>query len=146
MYSEHVFLDKGICEGKLASVNEALTSNKSTRQEVIYSIRNVIFIHKTQDHQQEVTSFSYTLECMNEPNMSAFSRNGVRIWNSLPNNFCQMPKTKFKCNIHNLLLQELTEENEYIDLSDLPEYALKTELIIFALSSQLLMEICLIFL
>ena len=34
-----------------------------------------------------------------------------------------MPKTKFKRNIHNLLLQELTEENEYIDLSDLPEYA-----------------------
>ena len=34
-----------------------------------------------------------------------------------------MPKTKFKRNIHNLLLQELTEKNEYIDLSDLPEYA-----------------------
>ena len=34
-----------------------------------------------------------------------------------------MPKTKFKRNIHNLLLQELTEENEYLDLSDLPEYA-----------------------
>ena len=36
-----------------------------------------------------------------------------------------MPKTKFKRNIHNLLLQELTEENEYIDLSDLPEYAIE---------------------
>ena len=28
VYSQQVFLDKGICEGKLASVNEALTSNK----------------------------------------------------------------------------------------------------------------------
>ena len=48
-----------------------------------------------------------------------------------------MPKTKFKRNIHNLLLQELPEENKCIDLSDLPEYALKTKLIIFALSFQL---------
>ena len=39
-----------------------------------------------------------------------------------------MPKTKFKRNIHNLLLQELTEENEYIDLSDLPEYAFENRI------------------
>ena len=45
----------------------------------------------------------------------SFSRNGVRIWNNYLINF--------KRNIHNLLLQELTEENEYIELSDLPENA-----------------------
>ena len=39
-----------------------------------------------------------------------------------------------KCLKRNLLLEELTEENDYIDLSDLPENTLKTELIIFALS------------
>ena len=39
-----------------------------------------------------------------------------------------------KCLKRNLVLEELTEENDYIDLSDLPEDPLKTELIIFALS------------
>ena len=37
-----------------------------------------------------------------------------------------------KCLKRNLVLEELTEENDYIDI--LPENALKTELIIFALS------------
>lgn len=46
----------------------------------------------------------------------SFSRNGVRIWNS---KFYQMPKTKFKRNIHNMLLQKVSEENESIDLSNL---------------------------
>ena len=55
---------------------------------------------------------------INKQNMS-FSRNGVRIWNSLSSEFHQMPKTKFKPNIHNMLLQKLSEANEYIDISDL---------------------------
>ena len=55
---------------------------------------------------------------INKQNMS-FSRNGVRIWNSLSSEFHQMPKTKFKRNIHNMLLQKLSEANEYIDISDL---------------------------
>ena len=54
----------------------------------------------------------------NKRNMS-FSRNGVRIWNSLSNEFRQMHKTKFKRNIHKMLLLKLSEANEYIDLSDL---------------------------
>ena len=55
---------------------------------------------------------------INKQNMS-FSRNGVRIWNSLSSEFHQMPKTKFKRNIHNMLLQKLSEANEYINISDL---------------------------
>ena len=47
------------------------------------------------------------------------SRNGVSIWNRLSSKFHEMPKTKFKCNNHNMLLPKLLEANEYIDLSDL---------------------------
>ena len=74
---------------------------------------------------------------INKQNMF-FSRNGVRIWNSLSNEFRQMPKTKFKRNIYNMLLQKLSEANDYILFVGFG-YALKTELIIFALSFQLLM-------
>ena len=49
----------------------------------------------------------------------SFSRNGVRVWNNLSNEIRQMPKVKFKRNIHNMLLQKLSEANEYIDLLDL---------------------------
>ena len=49
----------------------------------------------------------------------SFSRNGVTTWNSLSSEFHQMPKTKFKRNIHDMLLQKLSEANYYIDLSDL---------------------------
>ena len=44
---------------------------------------------------------------------------GVRVWNNLSNEIRQMPKVKFKRNIHNMLLQKLSEANEYIDLLDL---------------------------
>ena len=43
---------------------------------------------------------------INKQNMS-FSRNGVRIWNSLSSKFHQMPKTNFKRNVHNMLLQRV---------------------------------------
>ena len=49
----------------------------------------------------------------------SFSRNGVRVWNNLSNEIRQIPKVKFKHNIHNMLLQKLSEANEYIDLLDL---------------------------
>ena len=49
----------------------------------------------------------------------SFSRNGVRVWNNLSNEIRQMPTVKFKRNIHNMLLQKLSEANEYIDLLDL---------------------------
>jgi len=41
------------------------------------------------------------------------------MWNSLSNEFRRMQKTKFKRNIHHILLQKLSEANEYINLSDL---------------------------
>ena len=42
----------------------------------------------------------------------SFSRNGVRIWNSYLMNFVKCLKGNLiKRNIHNLFLQELTEEN-----------------------------------
>ena len=47
-----------------------------------------------------------------------FKKHGVRIWNNLSNEIRQMPKVKFKRNIHNMLLQKLSEANEYIDLLD----------------------------
>ena len=55
---------------------------------------------------------------INKQNMSV-SRSGVSIWNRLSSKFHEMPKTKFKCNNHNMLLPKLLEANEYIDLSDL---------------------------
>ena len=55
---------------------------------------------------------------LDKQNMS-FSRNGVRVWNNLSNEIRQMPKVKFKRNIHNMLLQKLSEANDYIDLLDL---------------------------
>ena len=39
-----------------------------------------------------------------------------------------MPKTKFKRYIRNVLLQEVSEGNEDIDLLDLNNYALKSEI------------------
>ena len=49
----------------------------------------------------------------------ALSRNGVRIWNNLSDEISHMPKLKFKHNIHNVLLQKLSEANEYIDVLNL---------------------------
>ena len=37
---------------------------------------------------------------------------------ALASDLTQMPKVKFKRNIHNMLLQKLSEANEYIDLLD----------------------------
>ena len=52
-------------------------------------------------------------------NTRSSTRNGVRVRNNLSNEIRQMPKVKFKRNIHNMLLQKLSEANEYIDLLDL---------------------------
>ena len=49
----------------------------------------------------------------------SFSRYGVKIWNSLPCEMCQMSKNNFKINVHDTLLRILSEENDYIDLPDL---------------------------
>ena len=49
--------------------------------------------------------------------IESFSRNGVRIWSSLPREIRHLSKNHFKIKIHNILLQRLSEENDYIDLS-----------------------------
>ena len=47
--------------------------------------------------------------------IKSFSRNGVKIWNSLPCEIRHLSKNKFKIKIHDMLLQRLSEENDYID-------------------------------
>ena len=49
--------------------------------------------------------------------MKSFSRNGVKIWNSLPREIHHVSKNNFKIKTHNILLQRLSEENDYIDFS-----------------------------
>jgi len=74
------------------------------------------------------------------------SRSGVRIWNSLSNEFRQMSKTKFKCNIHNMLLQKLSEANEYIDVLDLNTVCLENWTFYICIILPASLVICLIFL
>ena len=58
-----------------------------------------------------------------------------------------MPKVKFKRNINNMLLQKLSEANEYIDLlQDLNMPCMKTELNSFYLHYPSSSVICLILL
>ena len=64
-------------------------------------------IHSYNTRSSKRGNFFLEYSRITKQNMS-FSRNGVRIWNSLSNEFRQMPKTKFKRNIHNMLLQELS--------------------------------------
>ena len=49
----------------------------------------------------------------------AFSRNGVRIWNSLSCEMRRLSKYNFKSKIQDLLLQRLSKRDDYIDLSNL---------------------------
>ena len=69
--------------------------------------------HKIHSHStRSSTRGNFFLEYsrLDKQNMS-FSRNGVRIWNNLSNEIRQMPKAIFKRNIHNMLLQKLSEAN-----------------------------------
>ena len=49
----------------------------------------------------------------------SFSRNGVRVWNSLSAEIRYMSKTTFKRKVHDLLLQKLLKADNYINLLDL---------------------------
>ena len=49
--------------------------------------------------------------------IESFSINGVKIWSSLPCEIRHLSKNSFKIKIHSILLQRLSEENDYIDLS-----------------------------
>ena len=49
--------------------------------------------------------------------IESFSINGVKIWSSLPCEIRHLSKNNFKIKFHSILLQRLSEENDYIDLS-----------------------------
>ena len=74
-------------------------------------------IHSYNTRSSTRGNFFLQYSRLDKQNMS-FSRNDVRIWNNLSNEIHQMPEVKFKHNIHNMLLQKLSEANEYIDLLD----------------------------
>ena len=87
-----------------------------------WRIRSYLFnyqhnIHLYNTRSSTTRNFFLEYSRLDKLNMS-FSRNGVRIWNSLSNEIRQVPKTKFKRNIHNMLLQKLSDAIEYIDLLD----------------------------
>ena len=77
---------------------------------------NNIYSHNTRSSTRGNFFLEYSR--LDKQNMS-FLRNGVRTWNNLSDETRQIPKLKFKRNIHNMLLQKLSEANEYIDLLDL---------------------------
>ena len=80
-----------------------------------YSFLTYAFIHITQGHLQEVT----ILLSSQDKQIKFFSRNGATctVWNSLPHGIHHLPKNSFKIKIHNILPQQLSQENDYIDLS-----------------------------
>ena len=82
----------------------------------LFNYQHNIHSHNTRSSTRGNFFLEYSR--LDKLNMS-FSRNGVRVWNNLSNEIRQMPKVKFKRNIHNMLLQKLPEANEYIDLLDL---------------------------
>ena len=82
----------------------------------LFNYQHNIHSHNTRSSTRGNFFLEYSR--LDKQNMS-FSRNGVRVWNNLSNEIRQMPKVKFKRNIHNMLLQKLSEANEYIDLLDL---------------------------
>ena len=78
------------------------------------------FIHIIQDHLQEMTTLLNPQDLtkkLNQVPSEINSRNGVKIWNSLPCKIRHLSKNNFKIKIHNIPLQRLSEENDYIDLS-----------------------------
>ena len=54
-----------------------------------------------------------------EKQNKSFSRVGVKVWNSLPVEMRHTSKANFKRKIHNLLLQNFSEADDYTDLPDL---------------------------
>ena len=50
---------------------------------------------------------------------NSFSRTGARIWNSIPGDLCNLAKNKFKERVQQIVLQILSEEDDYVDLRTL---------------------------
>ena len=82
----------------------------------LFNYQHNIHSHNTRSSTRGNFFLEYSR--LDKQNMS-FSSNGVRVCNNLSNEIRQMPKVKFKRNIHNMLLQKLSQANEYIDLLDL---------------------------
>ena len=80
-----------------------------------------LFITKASIHSYKTRSSSrgdyFVKPSRLDKQIKSFSRNGVKIWNSLPCEIRHLSKNNFKIKIHNILLQRLSEENDYIDLS-----------------------------
>ena len=105
----------------VANLMHDISNNTSPPQIInLFNYQHNIHSHKTRSSTRANFFFKYSR--LDKLNMS-FSRNGVRIWNSLSNKIRQMPKARFKRNIHNMLLQKLIETNNYIDLLDSNNWA-----------------------
>ena len=80
-----------------------------------------LFISKASIHSYKTRSSSrgdyFVKPSRLDKQIKSFSRNGVKIWNKLPCEIRHLSKSNFKIKIHNILLQRLSEENDYIDLS-----------------------------
>ena len=80
-----------------------------------------LFISKASIHSYKTRSSSrgdyFVKPSRLDKQIKSFSRNGVKIWNKLPCEIRHLSKNNFKIKIHNILLQRLSEENDYIDLS-----------------------------
>ena len=46
----------------------------------------------------------------------SFSRQGAKIWNSIPQELRKVPKFVFKANLQNRLLEVLMEEDDYVGI------------------------------
>ena len=100
-------------------IHDISNSGKTTNISNLFASQSIIFIHLIQDHLQEVIISYVKRHSRLDKQTKSFSRYDVRIWNSLPGGMPQMSKNNFKINVHNSLLQILSEENDYIDLPDL---------------------------
>ena len=81
---------------------------------LIYLFQKQAFIHIKQGHLQ---GDYFVKPSRLDKQIKSFSRNGVKIWNSLPCEIRHLSKNNFKIKIHNILLQRLSDENDYIYLS-----------------------------
>ena len=50
-------------------------------------------------------------------NQDSFSRFGAKLWNAIPNEFCQLSKGAFKENFHDVLLSIMEAGDDYVEVS-----------------------------
>ena len=74
-----------------------------------------MYIHNYNTRSSSNVNFYVKHSRLNILNKS-FSRTGARIWNRIPGDLCNLAKNKFKERVHQIVLQVLSEENDYVDL------------------------------